>query len=152
MDEDEVDFLDSINESTRVKEAEVKRETREQLEAFRKQQEEAEKVEETAEVPEAVQAWSFGARKRKKAREAEVLGGVKLRRTSSAKTEMDQAQDLGHTSGARSPSESVLTPAAETTTSPQVTLAPAKTEPAASTTTPKTPALGLAAYSSDEDE
>ena len=56
LDEDEVDFLDSVLESTRAKEAEVKKQTTEQLEAFRRQQEEAEKtatVPDEAEPPEA---------------------------------------------------------------------------------------------------
>ena len=44
LDEDEVEFLDSVLESTRTKDAEVRKQTREQLEAFRAQQEEAEKV------------------------------------------------------------------------------------------------------------
>ena len=44
LDEDEVEFLDSVLESTRTKEAEVKKQTKEQLQAFRAQQEEAEKV------------------------------------------------------------------------------------------------------------
>lgn len=44
LDEDEVEFLDSIMESTRAQEAAVKKETAEQLELFRRQREEAEKA------------------------------------------------------------------------------------------------------------
>ncbi len=61
-------------ESTRAKEAEVRKETRGQLEVFRRQQEEAEKAaqlqpaEEVAEG-ETVSWTTTGARKRKKGRE-----------------------------------------------------------------------------------
>ena len=44
LDEDEVEFLDSVLESTRTKEAEVKKQTKEQLEVFRAHQEEAERL------------------------------------------------------------------------------------------------------------
>ena len=78
-----MDFLDSVLESARSKEAEVKKETFEQLEAFRKQREEAEKVakeEEGGEVPAAAETWTVGPRKRKKGKEGVGIGGVKLRK------------------------------------------------------------------------
>lgn len=43
LEEDEVEFLDSVLESTRAKEAAVRKETSEQLEAFRKQREMADR-------------------------------------------------------------------------------------------------------------
>lgn len=49
LDDDEIDFLDSVLESTRAKEQLVKRETAEQLDAYRKQREAAEKVSSEAE-------------------------------------------------------------------------------------------------------
>ena len=97
LDDDEVEFLDSVLESTRAKEEAVKRETVEQLDVFRRQQEEADRAlllqhEEgrdedkngkagsptTEETP-----WAVNARKRKRAKEREGLKGVKLRKSST---------------------------------------------------------------------
>lgn len=90
MDEDEVDFLDSVLESTRAEEARVKRETAEGLELFRKHQDEADKKArrgsdgaEAALPTEIEERWVSGGRKRKRAKEKEVLKGVKVRRLSS---------------------------------------------------------------------
>ncbi len=97
LDEDEIEFLDSVLESTRAKEEAVKRETTEQLDIFRRQQEEADKVilaegggteggtgETKAASPTAEgSAWAVNARKRKRAKEKEGLKGVKLRKSSS---------------------------------------------------------------------
>ncbi|KAI6792705.1 hypothetical protein KC361_g6565 [Hortaea werneckii] len=96
LDEDEVEFLDSVLESTRTLEAEVKKETREQLDAFRKLQEDAEKKavagQEGEDAGDAATAdvetsWALGPRKRKKGKErGGVLGGIKLRKAESADT------------------------------------------------------------------
>ncbi|KAI7249690.1 hypothetical protein KC343_g10630 [Hortaea werneckii] len=96
LDEDEVEFLDSVLESTRSQEAEVKKETREQLDAFRKLQEDAEKKavagqegEDAGDVAaaDAETSWALGPRKRKKGKErGGVLGGIKLRKAESAET------------------------------------------------------------------
>ncbi|KAI6802911.1 hypothetical protein KC332_g7108 [Hortaea werneckii] len=96
LDEDEVEFLDSVLESTRTQEAEVKKETREQLDAFRKLQEDAEKKavagQEGEDAGDAATAdvdtsWALGPRKRKKGKErGGVLGGIKLRKAESADT------------------------------------------------------------------
>ncbi|KAH0537638.1 hypothetical protein FGG08_005589 [Glutinoglossum americanum] len=99
LDEDEVEFLDSVLESTRAREAALKKETTEQLDAFRKQQEEADKAafreeDQTGKTAAGTgggsgspvgeeEQWALSGRKRKKGREKEVLKGVKLRRTSS---------------------------------------------------------------------
>lgn len=94
LDEDEIEFLDSVLESTRAKEEAVKKETTEQLDVFRRQQEEADK----ALLSEAVSTndasplglassesqWAINARKRKRAKEKEGLKGVKLRKLSTA--------------------------------------------------------------------
>ncbi|KAK5134408.1 hypothetical protein LTR08_006455 [Meristemomyces frigidus] len=163
LDEDEVDFLDSVLDSTRSKEAEVKKQTKEQLVAFRQQQEEAEKAAklegEGSAIPVAAEMWSVGPKKRKKAREGEAIGGVKFRRTSTAEKKEEGATgrkasatvagllpeawspNTGKASAAAhgkssAPKEEILLPAAVAT----------KPLPAPSTT------LGLAAYSSDEDD
>ncbi|KAI7287476.1 hypothetical protein KC345_g595 [Hortaea werneckii] len=96
LDEDEVEFLDSVLESTRTQEAEVKKETREQLDAFRKLQEDAEKKAVAgqegedagdAATADAETSWALGPRKRKKGKErGGVLEGIKLRKAESAET------------------------------------------------------------------
>ncbi len=96
MDEDEVEFLDSVLESTRRKEEEVKKETSEQLDLFRRQQEEKDKElleggEEddgkagSPTAGESQSSWAVNARKRKRAKESERPGlkGLKLRKSSS---------------------------------------------------------------------
>ncbi|KAL8824133.1 MAG: hypothetical protein Q9191_005278 [Dirinaria sp. TL-2023a] len=95
LDEDEVEFLDSVLESTRAKELAVKEETREQLEVFRKQQEEADKKavdgrergvgEETAGSPlgeSSETQWAVNARKRKRIKDENKLKGGKVRKSS----------------------------------------------------------------------
>ena len=96
LDEDEIEFLDSILESTRAKEEAVKKETAEQLNLFRRQQEDADRamVQDTDEgVEESVVAksgspvndnspWAVN-RKRKRVKETEIVRGVKLRKSSS---------------------------------------------------------------------
>ena len=94
LDEDEVDFLDSILESTRAKEDAVKKETTEQLEAFRKQQEDADKalregddgkeIEEAGSPTGGDSNWAVGNKKRKRVKEKESLKGVKFRKASSS--------------------------------------------------------------------
>ena len=70
-----------------AKEAEVKKDTKEQLDAFRKQREDAEKAAKQAddtEEPAAINTWAAaGTRKRKKGKEKENIGGLKMRRTLS---------------------------------------------------------------------
>lgn len=94
LDEDEIEFLDSVLESTRAKEEAVKKETTEQLDVFRRQQEEADKalLSEATSTNDASplgltsseSQWAINARKRKRAKEKEGLKGVKLRKMSSA--------------------------------------------------------------------
>ena len=92
LDEDEVEFLDSVLESTRAKEAEIKKETTEQLDLFRRQQEEADKAfaAEAADgnlvsggSPTEEEQWAVSGKKRRRAKEKQVLKGVKLRKMSS---------------------------------------------------------------------
>lgn len=96
LNEDEVEFLDSVLESTRKKEEEVKKETSEQLDLFRRQQEEKDKelleggedADGKAGSPtagESQSSWALNARKRKRAKESDkaALKGFKLRKRSS---------------------------------------------------------------------
>ena len=111
LDENEADFLDSVLESTREKEAALKKETAEQLDAFRKQRDEADRkaaLEEddvddlegrekqsSAGVDAASEAsiqWAVGAKKRKRVKEKEGIKGVMLRRASSSNTTISKSQ------------------------------------------------------------
>lgn len=180
LDEDEVEFLDSVLESTRAKEAEVKKETSQQLDAFRGLQREAEKsaVPQDAEpVAEGAETWVTGPRKRKKGRES-VIGGVKLRRVSTTEKQAvspaaDQSSQgdkrvslsaTGPTKKEEVPAEGAASAsfdkqdATRSTASPKEAVkkqSPPETEkegkPSKSSSPPAV-GLGLAAYSSDEDE
>ncbi|OJZ88073.1 hypothetical protein ASPFODRAFT_58937 [Aspergillus luchuensis CBS 106.47] len=91
LDEDEVEFLDSIMESTRAKEAAVKKETAEQLELFRRQREEAEKtlLEDTsADVAPAAEGedWKIPARKRRREKSKDLLIPGKKRKSLGGDT------------------------------------------------------------------
>lgn len=97
LDEDEIEFLDSVLESTRAKEEALKRETTEQVNLFRHQQEEADRVllsqinnadDATAvgtahDLGTSESQWTINARKKRKRVEKEVHKGVKLRKASS---------------------------------------------------------------------
>lgn len=160
LDEDEIDFLDEVLDSTRRKEAEVKKDTTEQLEAFRRQREEAERaaaaVEGEGGAEEEVMVWKAGPRKKRKGTmvEKEPLKGVKLRKMSSnagddtprpvtdgsrnaSKAELPIKESIISTAGVSSPSKEAPSPRAGTkSTSPAPT---------------PTVGLGLDAYSSDDD-
>lgn len=85
LDEDEVDFLDNILESTRAKDEMVQRETVEQLEAFRQRRENMDKAARQAEDEAAEEEqWAAVSRKRKKTKDREALKGVKRRKSSDA--------------------------------------------------------------------
>lgn len=144
----------------------MKRETREGLEAFRKQQEEADKraresegrptLGEASPTAEEEQ-WIAGGRKRKRKGEKEILKGVKIRRASSAvedskaasppppTTKNQDAERTGDTKSAR-PSQEKQTES-EPQTKPADAIAPPK-PPAA----PSKSGLGLVEYGSDEDD
>ena len=95
LGDDEVEFLDSVLESTRAKEAAVKKETAEQLEAFRQQREAAEKAlldkvdnQQSSNTGTAMTAdqetWATSGKKRRRPKEKDTLVGTKLRKTSSS--------------------------------------------------------------------
>jgi hypothetical protein len=92
LDDDEADYLDSVLEKKRREEANVRKETVEQLELFRAQREEAERKaleEESTEAPlqeDGVQ-WTAVGKKRKKGSEAGLLKGIKLRKSNSVAEE-----------------------------------------------------------------
>ncbi|KAF7912869.1 uncharacterized protein EAF01_001890 [Botrytis porri] len=93
LDEDEIEFLDSVLESTRAEEDRVRKETAEGLELFRKQQEDADKKargadDDGTQIPDGSPVredeWGTTGRKRKRTKDKEVLKGVKVRRASSS--------------------------------------------------------------------
>ncbi|OJJ49641.1 hypothetical protein ASPZODRAFT_53264, partial [Penicilliopsis zonata CBS 506.65] len=91
LDEDEVDFLDSLLESTRAQEAAVKKETAEQLEEFRRQREQAEKDElegtsVDAGLPTEEEQWAISSRKRRREKNKDLLFAGKKRRSVPADT------------------------------------------------------------------
>ncbi|PQE06405.1 nefa-interacting nuclear nip30 protein [Rutstroemia sp. NJR-2017a WRK4] len=169
LDEDEVDFLDSVLESTRAEEDRVKKETAAGLELFRKQQEEADKKARTetdgapAQEASAVlkEEWISAGRKRKRAKEKEGLKGVKIRRGSSAAEQAStppkavpvkapaqgDASQKSSSSRSTAPVESVKLP---TEAQPSVTSKPEEMKKAAQS--PPKKGLGLVDYGSDDDD
>jgi hypothetical protein len=140
----------------------VKRETAEGLEQFRRQQEEADKK--ARRGSDGAQAgdegsptleeehWVAGGRKRKRAKEKEVLRGVKLRRASTTEQPSEPAAATSKASNS-SPSKETLADS----TKPAVTVQP-PSKSAASVSAEKTPlatpkaGLGLVDYGSDDDD
>ncbi|KEQ73630.1 hypothetical protein M436DRAFT_45896 [Aureobasidium namibiae CBS 147.97] len=159
LDQDEVEFLDTVMESTRAKEEAVKRETAERLEAFRRQQEDTEKAS-RGDAPEAsnqseADTWAFNARKRKRTRDKEAIAGLKLRKSSSSMAQMtSDAGPAEAVSDDQIPSLSspAPTPANQPVKSVQLPVAGAPATAAASSAPAPAAALGLAAYSSDDDD
>ncbi|EAW07842.1 PSME3-interacting protein [Aspergillus clavatus NRRL 1] len=177
LDEDEVEFLDSIMESTRAQEAAVKKETAEQLEMFRRQREEAEKVmleNSSADVVPTTEGedWKIPARKRRrdktkdllvpgKKRKSVVTEGVSETSSPRAKAEPSAKEspvkDSGksNTAGEKSPPAGRGQKLPDNAKGPSPSVEVAKTtasnqsDPPASK--PASLSLGLAGYSSDSE-
>lgn len=173
LDEDEVEFLDSVLESTRAKEAAVKKETAEQLEAFRQQREAAEKAlldaadnpqtsSTVAASPADQSSWIISGKKRRHRKEKEIFVGTKLRKMSSsaekgrseiphAGAALEKQINSGNTydeTAKASNRDAEKLSEEHASTAPQSSPKTATT----SNTVPKTTsALGLGSYSSDED-
>jgi hypothetical protein len=172
LDEDEVDFLDSIMESTRAQEAAVKRETAEQLELFRRQREEAEKValeEGSADVapPAEGEDWKIPARKRRRDKKDFLVPGKKRKSTAEVAGEQKTDKDIKDpVKGGKKESvparaqkaelkESKSTVNSASSASPVVggeakVAAPAETEQKQAAN-PSSLSLGLSGYSSDSE-
>jgi hypothetical protein len=164
LDDDEADYLDSILEKKRQEEANVKKETFEQLDLFRRQREEAERKargleEEGPEQPqeEDVGQWAAVGRKRKKGPEAGLLKGIKLRKSSSV---LEEKKFMSDTKVAKQPAPGPTTDTRSTTSSKDTVKRSAAIPPVAATkpssvapsTKPATTlSLGLGYESSDED-
>ena len=157
LDDEEVSFLDSVLESTRAKEAEVRRETEEQLEVFRKQREAAEKAqfeEDNAAVSSGTanaaahrEEWAARPKKRRRDKDAAPSLGSKLRKMSSADAEkpdqpLSEAMDVPRIDATILAANESKTDAASKKGSEETVIMQKS---------PATTALGLEGYSSDED-
>lgn len=160
LDDDEVDFLDSVLESSRAKEAAVKKETLEQLNDFRQRQELKEKSErevETEEQPQEQESWTVGAKKRKRTKNGPAIAGIKLRKTSSTADSSPKIDDIKK----KGSSDEVKETATERTETQALLAthelsgaeaAPAIVQPTAATSaTQANSTLGLGGYSSEDD-
>lgn len=162
LDEDEVEFLDSVLESTRAQEAAVKKDTADQLEAFRKQREEAEKSAlgptSSDVTPAEEEEWTIPARKRRRDKKDLLFPGKKRKSSATEsdlpkgkETEKDKASKGDETAkDANAPkptpdTQSKALPSAKTTSAgPDESKPVSKPEPAK-------PAMGLVGYGSDSD-
>jgi hypothetical protein len=163
-------------ESTRAKEEEVRKETADQLETFRRQQEEAEKasnVQEDSPPIAGSENWAAVPKKRKKGREGAIGGVVKLRRVSTTEKQSvsDQSQNADGGEDTTAGATTKVATAEASAIEPNSSAANDKEEPTCESSKrkstsvpaesvspdPKPPSppaagLGLAAYSSDEDD
>ncbi|KAL3449492.1 NEFA-interacting nuclear protein Nip30 [Aspergillus insuetus] len=169
LDEDEVDFLDSIMESTRAQEATVKKETAEQLELFRRQREEAEKAaleDNAADITPAAEGedWKIASRKRRREKGKDLLIPGRKRKsvgeeladdTMSEQRTSKKAKEIvegkgGEKSSASTASEQRSQATVDHSVKDAKSGSPVQpqSKPA---TSPPAPSLGLAGYSSDSE-
>ncbi|TKX19945.1 hypothetical protein C1H76_7829 [Elsinoe australis] len=150
LDEDEIDFLESLNESTRAKEDAVRKETKEQLNLFREQQLKTERESrqtESQEAPTQRESWAV-AKKRK--RENNVgLPGVKLRKASSGAD--SKATTSKPPAAATEEQAKAILDSIATTEQPRTSKDAAASPLSKNQSPPTSGGLGLAAYSSDEE-
>ncbi|KAF7951061.1 uncharacterized protein EAE97_002612 [Botrytis byssoidea] len=170
LDEDEIEFLDSVLESTRAEEDRVRKETAEGLELFRRQQEDADKKARAADddgaqtqdgSPVRGDEWGTTGRKRKRTKDKEVLKGVKVRRASSSAEQASSSTSTKEmsTKPAKDDFDSIATntkpPAskdsAKISDSKPAKVAPKPVAAKKPSPPPSNKALGLVDYGSDED-
>ncbi|OBT52542.1 hypothetical protein VE04_06360 [Pseudogymnoascus sp. 24MN13] len=167
LDNDEIDFLDSVLESTRAEEARVRKETNEGLEVFRRRQEELDKAakgETGAETTTAVadDEWATAAKKRKRGKEG-ALKGLKLRKASSSDSATGKQAGTTEDPGTEGASVKVETqkgkndlasPHKGAEAKPTIATATEKlpVKPTPEKAVEPKPALGLVDYGSDEDD
>lgn len=156
LDDDEVDFLDSVLESTRAKEAAVKKESAEQLEAFRRRRAQADKalLERTSEVlptDKETEAWS-APRKRRRVKENPLF--PKKRKpsgTNPAGTPTDKEEDSTKDKHTSTASQATTAPRSTGTTPQTETAKTAEEQPIAKSALKPVVSLGLGDYGSDSD-
>ena len=153
-------------ESQRAKENAVRRQTAEDMAAFKQQQEDAEKKAKAAETTQTPDmgstSWAV-SRKRKKGKE-DVFGGVKFRKAPSAQRSPAAPSAMGAKSQAGADAESRTNEDTSATAGTDQAVrtednTASTAEPGNDTTSEMKPpittssaGLGLAAYSSDEDD
>lgn len=155
LDDAEIDFLNATAAKQEEEARKVKAQTAADLALFRQQRDEAEKaalregpVEVAPEGDGMQDMWKVGPKKRKKGKERELIGGVKIRRTSTAEKGKEE-----EVKSPLKPSEKIET-AVPSVEGEEVA---SKAEPAVTSLEKKSasptvqPALGLGGYSSDED-
>jgi hypothetical protein len=156
LTDEQADYLDSLDEKKRKEEANIRKDTQEQLTAFRRQQEEeANKAleEDSASAPSKEQVqWTAPGRKRRKGPESSLLKGVKLRKANSTPDESKNTDAPGQQAKLDTGKAPTAT-ANQTTTTTATTAASGQPKSALPPTKP-TPALSLSLgyASSDEDE
>jgi hypothetical protein len=155
LDEDEVEFLDSVLESTRAQEAAVKKDTADQLEAFRRQREQAEKAllgptsSEVVGTEEDKEDWTAPARKRRREKQTGALISKKRKPSVSANPAGKDTQKGPDSQKQGNNSSDRKTLDQKMSTSSQPTQNQTKTE--AKPTPKPLVSLGLGDYSSDSD-
>ncbi|KAI9376762.1 N-terminal domain of NEFA-interacting nuclear protein NIP30-domain-containing protein [Aspergillus egyptiacus] len=167
LDEDEIEFLDSIMESARAQEATVKKETAEQLELFRRQREEAEKAlleNTTADVAPTAEGedWKIPSRKKRRDKNKELLIPGRKRKSVGEDTSETPAREQGPNKKPKelveNKSENSSAPTSKESDQPPADQSakdlkaanqdqPQVKQPAS----PPAPSLGLIGYSSDSE-
>lgn len=158
LDEDEVDFLDSVLESTRAQEEAVRKDTADQLEIFRKQREEAEKVllgPTSSEIPPTEEEeWSIPARKRRRDKGKDLLVPGKKWKASAGEgggiATVEPERKVSTSASVAAPGSKIVENAAKGRGITQKSHTPqqADTKDAAKTASGS---LGLVSYGSDSD-
>ncbi|PSK55409.1 hypothetical protein B9Z65_2798 [Elsinoe australis] len=154
LDEDEIDFLESLNESTRAKEHAVLKETKAQLTLFREQQRKTEReASQTQPQDPPVQQESWNVAKKRKRQKNIGLPGVKLRRESSGADSKNTLEEQTSNKKPKQEDHSItktrLAGAADPIASPDQ-ISPMSPERQTASKTADL-GLGLAGYSSDDD-
>ncbi|CEJ59033.1 Putative Podospora anserina S mat genomic DNA chromosome 6, supercontig 4 [Penicillium brasilianum] len=165
LDEDEIDFLDSVLESTRAQEEAVKKDTADQLEVFRKQREEAEKAmlgstaSDVTPAPAEEEDWAIPARKRRRDKGKDALIPGKKRKASLTESGVATAKnEVAATKATSTPVTNTYSPTTAVNAVKGVSETKALSSiPETTTTDTKQPAkpapaaLGLVGYGSDSD-
>ncbi|KAL5397080.1 hypothetical protein PMIN06_005917 [Paraphaeosphaeria minitans] len=147
LDDDEAEFLESVLEASRKKEAEVRKDTIEQLDAFRRRREEEERKALEAEASvgvkeeEAHAQWVTHGRKRKKG--PELFKGVKQRKTSEPSDDKKDAEKKSKVEKAAPPAHASKADATGATSSKASTAPLSPSQPVL---------LDLGYASSDDDD
>jgi len=135
-------------EKTRREEERVKKETKEGLEAFRRQQQLADKKLTADTGNEEIQEeWLAGPRKRKRTKEKEGLKGVKLRKSSTNDAKEKTSTRVLERKESPAPTKSSTPSKLEADKVEPETISPVKSE-----SHPNTGRLGLVNYGSDDDD